>query len=145
MSRADLAEVLEVEQAGYTHPWSAAMFLAELEKPQARIDLLRIEGHLAGYLCSWFLCGELHILNLVTAPAFRRQGVARRLLAHAIQCRRAQGLERVLLEVRLSNAPAIGLYEHFGFCRDAVRKGYYPDGEDAQLMSLSINQYPPRD
>ncbi|KIH76763.1 [SSU ribosomal protein S18P]-alanine acetyltransferase [Geoalkalibacter ferrihydriticus] len=145
MTRADLAEVLEVERAGFIHPWSEAMILAELDKPQARIDLLRLDGHLAGYLCSWFLCGELHILNVVTGLEFRRLGVARRLLENAIERCRCQGLERVLLEVRVSNAAAIGLYESFGFLRDGVRKGYYPDGEDALLMSLSINYVPPCD
>jgi [ribosomal protein S18]-alanine N-acetyltransferase len=82
MTRADLAEVLEVERAGFSHPWTEAMLLAELDNPQASIDLLWQDESLAAYLCSWFVCGELHILNVVTAPEFRRRGLARRLLDH---------------------------------------------------------------
>lgn len=145
MMRSDLAEVLEVERAGFTHPWTEAMFLAELDNPQASVDLLRLDDHLAAYLCSWLFCGELHILNIVTAPAFRRRGLARRLLDHVIERSRLKGLERVLLEVRIGNAAAIGLYQHYGFIRDGVRKRYYPDGEDALLMTLTITSDPPQD
>ncbi|HET19983.1 MAG TPA: ribosomal-protein-alanine N-acetyltransferase, partial [Chromatiales bacterium] len=54
---------------------------------------------------------------------------------------REQGLERILLEVRASNTPALGLYRSEGFCEDGVRKGYYPASggrEDAILMSRSL-------
>lgn len=143
MTRADLAEVLEVERAGFSHPWTEAMFLAELDNPQASVDLLWLDDLLAAYLCSWLVCGELHILNVLTAPAFRRRGLARRLLDHVIERCRPDGLERVLLEVRIGNQAAIALYEHYGFTRDGVRKRYYPDGEDALLMTLKITNDPP--
>ncbi len=143
MTRADLPAVLELERGGFSHPWTEAMFVAELDNPQARVDLLHLDGWLAAYLCSWFLCGELHVLNVATAPAFRRRGLARRLLAEAMDRCRPLGLERVLLEVRVSNAAAIALYESHGFRRDGVRKRYYPDGEDALLMTLIIPEVPP--
>ncbi|WP_305046203.1 ribosomal protein S18-alanine N-acetyltransferase [Geoalkalibacter sp.] len=139
MTRADLPAVLEVERSGFSHPWTEAMFVAELDNPRARIDLLSLDGRLAAYLCTWYLCAELHVLNLVTAPAFRRRGLARRLLDEAVKRSRPLGLERVLLEVRVGNVAAITLYESCGFVRDGVRKRYYPDGEDALLMTLKID------
>ncbi len=142
MTAADLVAVMTLERAGFSHPWSEKMFLDELNNPQARIDLLWCADRLAGYLCSWFVCGELHILNLVTAPSFRRRGVAGRLLDHAVGTFFGQDLERVLLEVRSSNRAAIALYENYGFRHDAVRRGYYPDGEDALLMSLIPSTLP---
>jgi [ribosomal protein S18]-alanine N-acetyltransferase len=143
MTRADLAKVLKVERAGFSHPWTEAMLLAELDNPQASIDLLWQGESLAAYLCSWFVCGELHILNLVTAPQYRRRGLARCLLDHVVARCRPDGLEQVLLEVRIGNQAAIALYEYYGFSREGVRKRYYPDGEDALLMTLKITNHPP--
>ena len=86
-------------------------------------------------------------IEAITVHAARRgQGVGARLLAAAIaQARdwqRGSGLERLLLEVRASNAAAAALDAKAGFTQDGVRKGYYPlvDGgrEDASLMSLPL-------
>lgn len=136
MHLTELEAVLEVERACYPTPWSRDLFLQEYDNPQARVDLLWAGSQLAGYLVSWHVLDELHILNVATAPAFRRRGVAARLLGHALSRAREKGLTRTLLEVRVGNAGAIALYESFGFSRDAVRRRYYPDGEDALLMSL---------
>lgn len=89
---------------------------------------------------------EAEIEAITVHAAQRGQGVGARLLAAAIaQARdwqRDSGLERLLLEVRASNAAAAALYAKAGFTRDGVRKGYYPlvDGgrEDAWLMSLPL-------
>ncbi len=89
---------------------------------------------------------EAEIEAITVHAAQRGQGVGVRLLAGAIaQARdwqRDSGLERLLLEVRASNAAAAALYAKAGFTRDGVRKGYYPlaDGgrEDAWLMSLPL-------
>ena len=51
---------------------------------------------------------------------------------------KALGAERMLLEVRVSNARAIGLYEKYGYCRYGLREHYYADGEDAYLMTKTL-------
>jgi ribosomal-protein-alanine N-acetyltransferase len=134
MTPADLAEVHALECAAQQSPWTLAHFAAELTNPCARIDLCRRDGRLAGFLCSWLVAGELQIQNLVTAPAFRRRGVAAHLLALVLERSRAAGLEAAWLEVRTGNTAAIALYERFGFRTVARRAGYYPDGEDALVM-----------
>ncbi len=131
---ADLAAILAVERSCYAQPWSEAQFRDELANPHGRVDLLFIGGEPAGYHCWWLLCGELHVLNLATAPRFRRRGVAARLLAAALDEAAARGLERALLEVRAGNAAAIALYRRFGFRESGRRVRYYADGEDALLM-----------
>jgi ribosomal-protein-alanine N-acetyltransferase len=136
MALADLEEVVAVENLCYSHPWSAELFRRELDNPLSTVDLLWVDGKLAGYLCSWLVCGELHILNVATAPAFRRRGVAAALLRHLFARSRGQGLERAFLEVRASNAGAIALYRAFGFHPVSRRQRYYPDGEDALIMEL---------
>lgn len=131
---ADLPAILAVERSCYAQPWSEGQFRDELGTPHAHLDLLILAGEVAGYHCWWLLCGELQVLNLATAPRFRRCGVAARLLAHALRQGAGQGMERALLEVRAGNEAAIRLYRRFGFQVYGRRAGYYADGEDALLM-----------
>jgi ribosomal-protein-alanine N-acetyltransferase len=134
MTLADMEDVLTVERACHTHPWSEKQLRAELESPVSSIDLGRVGKHLAGFICTWFVCGELHILDVATAPAFRRRKVASRLLDHVLARSRSMGMEKAFLEVRVSNRGAMALYEAFGFRRAALRPRYYADSEDAVVM-----------
>ncbi|MEZ4485293.1 MAG: ribosomal protein S18-alanine N-acetyltransferase [Syntrophotaleaceae bacterium] len=134
MTVADLEQVLTIERLCHRNPWSEAMFQHELDNPLSRIDLLWLDGCLAGFLCAWRVCGEVSILNVATAPHMRRRGVARALLSQALERNQLAGLERALLEVRPSNQGAIALYASFGFRQIDRRRSYYSDGEDALVM-----------
>lgn len=140
MTLADLERVAAVERLCYAHPWSTEQFRRELENPLATVDLFWQNGVVAGFLCSWYVQGEMEIHNVATHPAFRRQGVARKLLQHALDRARKRRLDRAFLEVRVGNQEAIALYRAFGFRPIATRKGYYPDGEDALVMELGENK-----
>lgn len=134
MTANDLVAVVDLERAAQSTPWTTEHFAAELANPAARTDLCWRNGRLAGFLCWWLVAGEAQIQNVATAPAFRRQGVAARLLTHVLaECRR-RGFESAWLEVRVSNAPAIALYERFGFVAVGRRRNYYADGEEALVM-----------
>ena len=137
MEKKDLDAVIAAERICYACPWSADLFQRELDNPLATVDLLFLDEQLAGYLCSWLVCGELQIHNVVTLPQFRRRGVAARLMSHAMARCPDGELEKVFLEVRVGNFGAIALYRSFGFADVMVRKSYYADGEDALLMELS--------
>ncbi len=130
----DLPAVLEIEQQSYPHPWTAAQFIQELDNPIATVELIWAGQRLAGYLSYWLIAGEMQILNIAIGEKFRRQGVAECLLAHVFTECREKGLQRAWLEVRASNQAAIALYRKQGFVADAIRNGYYRDGEDAVLM-----------
>jgi len=131
----DLAAVHTLECASQPDPWSRQHFADELANPVAAVDLYWCGNELAGYLCTWLIAGELQIQNLATAPRFRRRGIAARLLGEVIARSRGGGLTSICLEVRAGNAAAIALYERFGFIADGRRRAYYPDGEDALLMT----------
>lgn len=137
--KTDLPALLALERAAYPHPWTEEHFIQEFDNPCAHLVLLQVDAQLAGYLCYWLLCDELHILNIATSPAMRRRGVAVELLRHAMAAARQQGAVRALLEVRCSNMGAIALYRKFGFIDDCVRRRYYPEGEDALLMSCRLD------
>ena len=84
---------------------------------------------------------EAHLLKVCAAPAWQGQGVGRGMLQSVMQQCLERDMTRMLLEVRASNIPALGLYRSLGFQQDGVRKGYYPASggrEDAVLMSRGL-------
>jgi ribosomal-protein-alanine N-acetyltransferase len=110
---------------------------AELERPWAKIWVARTAPALppVGWALTWRAADELHLLDLAVAPEARRAGVGRCLLTHVVDAAREDGAAVALLEVRASNAPAIGLYRSVGFSETSVRRAYYSDnGEDAVVM-----------
>ena len=140
MTEADLDEVVEIECAVYTHPWTRGNFADSLH---ARYDCrtLRLGGELAGYFILMSGAGEAHLLNLSVSAARQRRGYGSFLLRQAIALARERGAERIFLEVRPSNDGAQALYRRFGFREVATRRGYYPahnGREDALVYSLDL-------
>jgi len=139
MTRGDLSSVYQLECASQHDSWSMQHFADELVNPVAKIDLYWCRDVLAGFLCSWLIAEELQIQNLATLPSMRRRRIAARLLEYVIERTRRSGLNSVCLEVRTGNAPAIALYQQFGFVATGKRTAYYPDGEDACLMTYPLD------
>jgi len=72
-------------------------------------------------------------MNIAVVPERRREGIASELMVKLFEAAGAQA--RITLEVRLSNSPAIRLYERFSFKPGGHRRRYYHDnGEDALIM-----------
>lgn len=139
MKPSDLDEIMTVERASFSNPWSARFFLDELRVPNARSLLAEIEGRIVGYVIYWHLPREIDIHNLAVHPVHRRQGIARSLLCATINEAINKGSGRVTLEVRKSNQAAQRLYQSLGFVARGLRKGYYSDdGEDALVMVLEL-------
>jgi len=141
----DLDEVLVIERASFTMPWSRGAFLYEMQQNRvARCWVGRDDdGRVAGYLCLWEVADEVHITNVAVRPDMRRQGIARTLLTSVIDNARARAFKIVVLEVRPSNHNALTLYESFGFKVVGRRHGYYYDtGEDALVMEIGLRAQP---
>ena len=140
MRPADLDEVLAIERASFTMPWSRGAFLYEIEQNRvARCWVLREDDRIAAYLCLWEIGDELHVTNVAVHPSLRRRGLARRLLGAILDDGRARRLRAVTLEVRPTNDEARTLYESFGFRVVGRRRGYYYDtGEDALIMESDL-------
>ena len=141
MTREDLDQVIAIEQAAFTMPWSRNLFQSEFRNE--KVSLMLVARHpddlrtVVGYIVCWAVADELHILDLATEPSWRRTGVARKLVLDAIRKGNERGARRTFLEVRASNGAALVLYEGLGFIRSCVREGYYDmPVEDAVVMSL---------
>ena len=92
---------------------------------------------LAGMIATWFIIDEVHVANIAVHPDYRRLGIGRKLLAHALLHSAYKGANTAMLEVRRSNQGAQALYAQFGFTEVGVRVHYYRDNnEDALLMNL---------
>ncbi len=135
LAYSDLPAVISIERRSFPTPWSLAMFVLELSKPSG-ICLAATEGdELLGYLVCSRYDRVWHLMNVAVAPERRRRGVARRLIAKLIE--EGGGSLPFTLEVRVSNQPAIAMYERLGFRSAGVRPRYYQDnGEDALIMWL---------
>ena len=131
----DLDDIDEIEQRAYVTPWSRTMFASEIAKPSS-ICLGAFEnGRLLGYLITSRYVDAWHVMNIAVAPARQRGGIATRLLNHLFDLTRDDDRRGYTLEVRVSNAGAITLYERLGFEQRGVRRGYYTDNrEDALIM-----------
>jgi ribosomal-protein-alanine N-acetyltransferase len=140
MTLEDLDEVMVIERASFQTPWSQGAFRYELTQNRvAHCTVIRVGRRIAGYLCLWEIGHEIHITNVAVHPEFRRRGVARALLAAMLDGARRRGVALIFLEVRPTNAEAIGLYGSLGFQVIGRRKGYYFDtGEDALVMEAKL-------
>ena len=135
LAYSDLPAVIAIERRSFPTPWSLAMFVLELSKPSG-ICLAAIEGEdLLGYLVCSRYDQVWHLMNIAVAPERRRAGVARGLISRLVE--EGGGKLPFTLEVRVSNRPAITMYERLGFRSAGVRSRYYQDnGEDALIMWL---------
>ena len=140
MREEDLDEVLAIENAIYTHPWTRGNFGDSL-RAAYNCRTWRLEGELVGYFVLMVAAGEAHLLNLSIAARHQRSGHGSALLREALELARRRGARSLFLEVRPSNLAAQALYRRFGFRRIAVRRGYYPahfGREDALVYTVGI-------
>lgn len=144
MALADLDEIDLIERVSFKEPWPPQTFADELSKPFARVDVARLDGRVLGFANYWLVAGEVSLLAIAVHPDQRRRGHAAQLLAHVLEESRRAGCERVFLEVRRGNLPAIALYERHGFTTLHARTAYYADGEDALVMSVELAALAPR-
>ena len=142
----DLDAICRIERLSFASPWPRALFERELsgELPQSKVIAALLNGQIAAYSVLWTAADETHIINFAAHPNLRRQGIGTALARHLFDEARRSKAPRVTLEVRVSNLPAIRLYERMGFQIAAIRKRYYQDnGEDAYIMWADARQEPP--
>lgn len=136
MRQVDLPAVTAIELATYEYPWSIGIFRDCLLAGYTSVVLER-DGEITGYGIMSVAAGEAHLLNICVAKELRRQGIGQGLLEYLVE--RAQGFaaDRIFLEVRPSNKPALSLYDKLGFQILGVREGYYKarrGNEDAVVL-----------
>ena len=136
---ADLRAIEAIERRSYPTPWSRSMFAGELAKPSSiclgAFEADTEESKLCGYLVVSRYVDAWHVMNVAVDPDHRGRGIAMMLLDRLFELTADDARRGYTLEVRVSNEPAISLYERLGFRSRGLRRGYYTDNrEDALIM-----------
>ena len=161
MSLADIPLVVDVDRLSFPMPWSARSYIFEVSDNQAghmivlevvpetaparglmgmfqRLGGLSRQSAIVGYGGFWLIDGEAHVSTIAVHPDHRRRGLGELLLAGMLSRGIAHRAEYSVLEVRVSNEPAINLYRKYEYEIVGQRKRYYRDNdEDAFLMHLA--------
>jgi ribosomal-protein-alanine N-acetyltransferase len=135
----DLDAVLAIEHRSFTMPWTDAMFRSELRNaPASHLLVARAgegEGMVVGYIGYRVVLDEMHVILVAVDPAWRRRGIARRMMCEAMDQARQAACSHATLEVRVSNAEAQQLYYGLGFAPVGSRPRYYVrPTEDALIL-----------
>lgn len=135
----DLAAVVRIENASFSAPWPEQSLRDEITRSRGSLFLVaELDGEVVGYAGAWLYAGEVHICNVAVAPELRRSGLAEILVLNVLDHALALQSDLAILEYRVSNEPAAGLYAKLGFQPIGRRKGYYQDtGEDAIVASIA--------
>ncbi len=135
----DLDGIVAIEDVSFPSPWPRRLFEREIESERSYNRVMRINDIVVGYIITWTIYDEVHILNIAVHPEYREMGLGERLLTHCIKHSASNSMKYAILEVRISNTGAKNLYEKLGFSTIQRRKKYYSDtGEDAFVMMLEI-------
>lgn len=135
MTNAEKIHLLEKEC--FSDPWSITSIENQLSSEQTIFIICEENGETAGFVLGTEVCGEAELYRIAVSDKFRRRGIGERLLADFLEQCRKRGTQKVFLEVRSRNFPAISLYEKAGFEKIAVRKGYYGD-DDAVIFAENM-------
>jgi ribosomal-protein-alanine N-acetyltransferase len=140
----DLTTIVALERASFSSPWSAFSLRYELARTDA-LYLMACDGaQVLGYGGMWLMPEEAHVGTLAVFPLARRRGVGEAIMLALLQVAYEDGAHMVVLEYRLSNAPAAALYGKLGFAPNRIRRRYYEDnGEDA-VEAILFSLHTPR-
>ena len=136
MEESDVEEASLLEAETFSMPWSAKDFLEMVKAPYAYYFVAKDnEDKIVGICGLRDIAGEGEITNVAVSAAKRRFGIGKALIDRAIKQCEELGIKDVTLEVRVSNVPAISLYESFGFKNEGIRPDFYEHPkEDAMIM-----------
>ena len=138
----DLAVFVSLDKELFPYsPWSASQYKEEFSAPTRHFVVAVDESQdIIGY-AGVFAPGqaEADILTVGVVPEHRGKGIAKALMALITDWAKAQGSIAMMLEVKIDNSEAIGLYESLGYAKLNVRKDYFGAGLDAQVMRLELS------
>ena len=144
MTKADIEQTVQIEAACFSLPWSAQSFSDSICREDTLFLVCEMpetdgSGKIAGYIGMYQSFDEGSITNVAVFPEYRKQGIGNLLVQNMKEQARSASVETIFLEVRVSNIPAISLYEKMGFEKLGIRKNFYEHPtEDAYIMSCKL-------
>lgn len=135
----DIQSAVQIEKECFSLPWSEKSFQDSLERDDT-LFLVCEEGiEITGYIGMYLSFDEGNITNVAVSPLYRKKGYGEALVSSAKELAKEKQIEKIFLEVRVSNIPAISLYKKMGFENLGVRKNFYEHPqEDASIMCCDL-------
>ncbi|MGG3467273.1 ribosomal protein S18-alanine N-acetyltransferase [Neobacillus pocheonensis] len=140
MREEDIDQVLAVEHASFTVPWSREAFYNELHNNKFAVYIvLEEDKKIIGYSGTWVVIDEAHVTNVAIMPGYRGRQLGETMMRKLMSVAREMGAKSMTLEVRVTNHVAQSLYRKLGFQNGGIRKNYYSDNqEDALVMWVNL-------
>ena len=135
LQKEDIAAISAIEAKAFSMPWSPKDFEQLIEDEKSLYLVAEEDGEVLGCCGVTNILGEGNINNVVVEQQHRGKGIAYAMMQKLIRLGREMGVVEYTLEVRVSNAPAIHLYEKLGFVSEGIRPRFYERPvEDAMIM-----------
>lgn len=132
--------IADLEAKTFANPSSESTLHHLLDTDGAKLVICIEDGKLLSYCSAVFVLDEVQILNVATAPEYKKQGFAKEVIGFLINESKKSGMLSISLEVRVSNVPAISLYNGFGFFVAGTRKDFYVNPrENAFVMIKNLD------
>ena len=139
MSEDDIAHIALLERETFSDPWSEQALREELSNDNAVFFTVKADGKFAGYMGMHIILDECYVTNVAVKEKCRRKGLGRLLLSFAEKKAKERDCSFISLEVRVSNLPAIGLYEKEGYEEMGERKNFYSHPvENGLIMTKNL-------
>ena len=139
MKLEDVPQVAAIERLCFSAPWSENMICSSLDSRLSHWLVAEIDGCVAGYVGSEAVLDSADMMNIAVAPEYRKRGIAEALINTLMEHLQNRNILFLLLEVRVSNAPAIALYEKLGFEQVGRRPRYYTNPrEDGMILRKEL-------
>ncbi len=130
----DVEPLSIIEARAFTMPWSAADFARLIQDRNSQYLVAEVDGRVVGCCGVTNVSGDGEIDNVVVDEEYRNRGIATALLRETLRRGYAMGAEAFTLEVRVSNAPAIHIYEKAGFVSEGIRPHFYDKPKEDALI-----------
>lgn len=139
MTLQDVPAVAEIEKACFSLPWSEQSLVDSVVREDTMFLVCEDAQEIVGYIGMYLSFDEGDITNVAVSPAHRKMGYGEAIVSKAVELAKEKQLEMILLEVRVSNVPAISLYKKMGFEEIGIRKNFYEHPvEDAIIMKCPL-------
>ncbi len=135
MTLSDLLSIKDILSSKFDDFWSFNVFCSELENPNSKYIVAKIDDEIVGFAGIWICVDDIHITNIVTRTDKRCLGIGSLLLEKLIELSKKESLSSLTLEVSDKNTNAIKLYEKYNFKKIGLRKNYYSQNENAIIMT----------
>lgn len=131
----DVGPLSAIEEKAFSMPWSAEDFARLIRDRNSLYLVAVVDGHVVGSCGVTNVSGDGEIDNVVVDESYRNRGIATALLEETLRRGRDMGVKAFTLEVRVSNAAAIHVYEKAGFVSEGIRPRFYEKPtEDAMIL-----------